>query len=222
MCDVESLHTQLQFWKPSIHSCVVSFLLFSFSPLSGLFFSDRQINLRQQLLAWFSFYVPTWEPNGDKKFSWECGWKPNGLFNPCICMLHVFDTLVCKMSKTGSEEIQTSTLLNIFLCIKRTKLSDRTVCECRRKRIRSDSSCAAFVVGFGVSSVVSTWSPHVDISVILPSFFLLWASFSHSLSTLCCVSLCFTVFSFPVFQFHISACVIVNAAVFHLAHFIDL
>lgn len=122
--------------------------------------------------------------------------------------VHVFDTLVCTISKTCSGEVQlTLTLLNVFLCIKRTKLSDITVCECRRKRIRSDSSCAAFVVGFGVSSVVSTWSPHVDISVILPSFFLLWASFSHSLSFSLLFLYLFSIFFFSsVPVLHICLC----------------
>lgn len=115
------------------------------------------------------------------------------------------------MPKACSGEPQlTSTLLNIFLCIKRTKLSDRAVCDCRRKRMWSGSSCAAFVVGFGVSSVVSTWSPHVHISVI---FFLFCASFSHSLSALCSsslsLSLCFAFFFFssvPVLRICLCHC----------------
>lgn len=75
------------------------------------------------------------------------------------------------------------------LCWIRPKLSDRAVCECRRKRTWSDSSCAAFVVGFGVSSLVSTWSPHVDISVILPRFFLPLRFFLSFVSSLLCLSL---------------------------------
>lgn len=45
-----------------------------------------------------------------------------------------------------------------------------------------------FVVGFGVSSAASTWSPHVHISIILPSF-VFFSSFSQSLSALCSFSL---------------------------------